>query len=89
MAGQHQRSFGQRAKWWWNTRVKGLFRVRLKRLLRKNISEVSSAFGFERRATELAAPDAEGITVIGDRVVSSPAADGPGHDHACVPVVGP
>ena len=64
MAGQQQRSFGQRAKWWWNTRVKGLFRVRLKSLFRRDISAVSAAFGFEHRAAELAAPDAEGITVI-------------------------
>jgi glycosyltransferase involved in cell wall biosynthesis len=64
MQGHHQKTLKQRLKWWWDTRVLGLFRIRLGRLIKPSINKTSSTISFEQTPGQLPAPDDEGITVI-------------------------
>lgn len=58
------RTLVQRLKWWWETRLLGLFRVRLKKLLYSDQMENVLGLEFDKQAENLSLPDKDGITVI-------------------------
>ncbi len=64
MKGHKQRTFKQSLKWWWDTRVLGLFRVRFKRMVNSNTIKNSSTITFDHTPEKLPAPNKNGITVI-------------------------
>ena len=64
MAEQHKKTLKQKIKWWWNTRVTGLFRVRLAGAWKKNPIHATDTINFNHIATELPQPNPDGITVI-------------------------
>jgi|GEM_PF-492504 len=64
MRGHHNKTIKQRLKWWWSTRVLGLFNMRLKRLFTPDSNPPKRVFEFERLAPPLSDPDKDGITVI-------------------------
>ncbi|WP_196139505.1 glycosyltransferase [Aliikangiella sp. G2MR2-5] len=64
MVKKHRRTVKQSLKWWWNTRVVGLWRVRLGGLFKNTASSPKTHFEFSKEATPLGEVDPEGITVI-------------------------
>jgi hypothetical protein len=62
--GHHRKPIKQRLKWWWSTRVLGLFNIRLKRMFQFNADAPRTVFEFEKMAPPLSERDDEGITVI-------------------------
>ncbi len=64
MRGHHRKPIKQRLKWWWSTRVLGLFNIRLKRMFQFNADAPRTVFEFEKMAPPLSERDDEGITVI-------------------------
>jgi hypothetical protein len=49
--GHHKKSIKQRVKWWWSTRVLGLFNIRLKRMFQSNADAHQTVFEFENGTT--------------------------------------
>ena len=64
MSKRYRRTLKQELKWWWMTRVVGLFRVRMKKIVSGGFDATPVPFSFDKKATEIAEPDKEGITVI-------------------------
>ncbi len=64
MAEKHKKTLKQKIKWWWDTRVIGLFRVRLANSWKKNLNHTADIISFNHIAPELAQPKPDGITVI-------------------------
>jgi glycosyltransferase involved in cell wall biosynthesis len=50
--------------WWWDTRILGLFRVRLKNKLSNGFHKTASPIHFDKKAAKLTAANESGITVI-------------------------
>ncbi len=64
MSRHQKKSFLKHIKWWWQTRVIGLFRIRLKKAVSKDISQKSTPIGFHKKASELGQVKPSGITAI-------------------------
>ena len=64
MAEHRRRTLKQRLKWYWDTRVIGLFRVRLAGRLKKKPTRSVPVITFEHVAPKLDQPKIDGITVI-------------------------
>jgi hypothetical protein len=62
--GHHEKSIKQRVKWWWSTRVLGLFNIRLKRLFQPAADAPRTVFEFEKMALPPFERDYEGDMVI-------------------------
>lgn len=63
--GRHlKKALKQKLKWWRDTYILGLFRVRFKRLVSSDILKNASPIHFDKIATNLTSPDESGITVI-------------------------
>ncbi len=64
MVEQYKKTLKQKAKWWWETRVIGFFRVRLGHFWKRNLSHTAGAISFAHTAPTLTQPNPDGITVI-------------------------
>lgn len=64
MDSHHNKTLKQKLKWWWDTRVLGLFRVRLKNMGNSGYHKRARPIHFDKKATNLVSPDESGITVI-------------------------
>jgi glycosyltransferase involved in cell wall biosynthesis len=64
LPGHHKKTIKQSVKWWWSTRVLGLFNIRLKRLFQSGADAHRTVFEFEKMAPPLSKRDDDGITVI-------------------------
>ncbi len=64
MGRRLNKTLKQRLKWWWQTRILGIFRVRIKNMVSSGYHKTASPIHFDKKATKLAAPDESGITVI-------------------------
>jgi len=61
---KHKKSVAQRISWWWETRVLGFFRIKLKRKIHSDFSN-STSFEFSKKANPLNSDKQESsITVI-------------------------
>jgi len=57
-----KRTFSQAISWWWNTRIKSLWSVKLPAAIKSRSAQ--SAFGFDRTADELPPPSEQTVTAI-------------------------
>ncbi|MCW9017184.1 MAG: glycosyltransferase, partial [Kangiellaceae bacterium] len=64
MVKKHKRSAKQSLKWWWSTRVVGLWRMRIAGFFQRKLAPQTGHFEFHRDAEPLGEYDPEGITVI-------------------------
>lgn len=64
MSKKISRGFLNSIRWWWNTRVIGLFRVRIGSKVKQMSSKGSQVFSFTREANKLASHTENGITVV-------------------------
>ncbi len=61
---RHTKTVKQKLKWVWQTRVLGLFRIRIKKMMGGGFYEKAGPIQFDKKASDLKAPKAAGITVI-------------------------
>ncbi len=65
MNGLFKKTLKQRLKWWWDTRILGLFRVRIKKVFGNNSYKNVNPLRFDKKASDMPPPsDKSGITVI-------------------------
>lgn len=64
MVKKHKRSAKQSLKWWWSTRVVGLWRMRIAGFFQRKLAPQTGHFEFHQDAQPLSEHDPEGITVI-------------------------
>lgn len=64
MKNLSNKTIKQRLKWWWDTRVLGFFRVKVKTIVKNKLRDELPPFNFVKKASEMPKPNKNGITVI-------------------------
>ena len=64
MGRRLNKTLKQRLKWWWQTRILGIFRVRMKKMVSKDYHKTARPIHFDKTAAAMANPDNSGVTVI-------------------------
>ena len=59
-----KKTLNKRIKWWWNTRIKGFFRVKMPIFFKRHFESDKQSISFQKNAHKFDKFDKNGITVI-------------------------